>query len=143
MDPQEQDAQVGQLEQLIRGDQTSHPPQAADKVFRFVKSGATQPAPSQLAEGGRAEKRDWSSAIDLVNEACEAVRISEERAAAAERYTQELSQHYTAQVRALETRMAAAERRADAAEANAADAERWLVRFHDAIVTGFKGVLNP
>ena len=115
----------------------------AEKVLRLVLSGAGGGAG---ADPGREErpmqKRDWSSAIDLVNEACEAVRLAEERAATAERYSQQLNQYYSEQVRGLELRLQTAEKRADAANARAGEAEEWLIRFHDAIVSGFKGVLD-
>jgi predicted urease superfamily metal-dependent hydrolase len=116
----------------------------AEKVLRLVLSGAGGAA---IGDSGREEKplqkRDWSSAIDLVNEACEAVRLAEERASTAERYSQQLNQYYAEQVRSLELRIQTAEKRAEAANARAAEAEEWLLRFHDAIVTGFKGVLDP
>ena len=119
-----------------------------EKVFRFVLPG---PGGNSNGENGRDEnnrdenapqKRDWSSAIDLVNEACEAVRLAEERAVTAERYSQQLNQYYAEQVRGLEVRLLAAEKRGEAANTRAAEAEEWLVRFHDAIVSGFKGVLD-
>jgi hypothetical protein len=116
----------------------------AEKVLRLVLSGAGGGAGG--GEPGREEKplqkRDWSSAIDLVNEACEAVRLAEERASTAERYSQQLNQYYAEQVKGLELRLQTAEKRAEAANARAAEAEEWLVRFHDAIVGGFKGVLE-
>jgi hypothetical protein len=116
----------------------------AEKVLRLVLSGAGGGAAG--GEPGREEKplqkRDWSSAIDLVNEACEAVRLAEERASTAERYSQQLNQYYAEQVKGLELRLQTAEKRAEAANARAAEAEEWLVRFHDAIVGGFKGVLE-
>ncbi|MEA2839920.1 MAG: hypothetical protein QOF41_1250 [Methylobacteriaceae bacterium] len=116
----------------------------AEKVLRLVLSGAGGGAAG--GDSGREEKplqrRDWSSAIDLVNEACEAVRLAEERAATAERYSQQLNQYYAEQVKGLELRLQTAEKRAEAANARAAEAEEWLVRFHDAIVGGFKGVLE-
>jgi hypothetical protein len=116
----------------------------AEKVLRLVLSGAGGGGAG--ADSGREEKslqkRDWSSAIDLVNEACEAVRLAEERASTAERYSQQLNQYYAEQVKGLELRLQTAEKRAEAANARAAEAEEWLIRFHDAIVTGFKGVLD-
>jgi hypothetical protein len=116
----------------------------AEKVLRLVLSGAGGGGAG--GESGREEKslqkRDWSSAIDLVNEACEAVRLAEERASTAERYSQQLNQYYAEQVKGLELRLQTAEKRAEAANARAAEAEEWLIRFHDAIVTGFKGVLD-
>jgi hypothetical protein len=71
------------------------------------------------------------------------VRLAEERASTAERYSQQLNQYYAEQVKGLELRLQTAEKRADAANARAAEAEEWLIRFHDAIVSGFKGVLEP
>jgi hypothetical protein len=116
----------------------------AEKVLRLVLSGAGGGGAG--GDSGREEKslqkRDWSSAIDLVNEACEAVRLAEERASTAERYSQQLNQYYAEQVKGLELRLQTAEKRAEAANARAAEAEEWLIRFHDAIVTGFKGVLE-
>ena len=35
-------------------------------------------------------------------------------------------------------RLAAAEKRADAAETRARDAEEWLIKFHDTILDGFQ-----
>ncbi len=89
-------------------------------------------------ERGDPLKRDWSSAIDLVNEAFEAIRLADERAVAAENYHQQLIQHHKEQVKSLEGRIAAAEKRADTAEARLKDAESWLARFHDTIVDGFQ-----
>ena len=120
----------------------------AERVLRLVLSGAGGGAGSGGAGGEAArdekplQKRDWSSAIDLVNEACEAVRLAEERASTAERYSQQLNQYYAEQVKGLELRLQTAEKRAEAANARAAEAEEWLIRFHDAIVSGFKGVLD-
>jgi hypothetical protein len=112
----------------------------AEKVLRLVLSGAGGGEPGR--EDKPLQKRDWSSAIDLVNEACEAVRLAEERASTAERYSQQLNQYYAEQVRGLELRLQTAEKRAEAANARATEAEEWLIRFHDAIVSGFKGVLE-
>ena len=90
--------------------------------------------------GGSAppQKRDWSSALDLVNEAFEAIRIADERALASEDYREQLEQHHRDQVKALEARLFASEKRAEAAETRAKDAEIWLAKFHDTIVDGFQ-----
>ena len=115
----------------------------AEKVLRLVLAGAGGGGSADQGREDRPpQKRDWSSAIDLVNEACEAVRLAEERASTAERYSQQLNQYYAEQVKGLELRLQTAERRAEAANQRAAEAEEWLVRFHDSIVTGFKGVLD-
>jgi chromosome segregation ATPase len=127
----------------------------APKVISEAPPAAEQPAPNTEADRDRVLKfsfkdrsngseradplkRDWSSAIDLVNEAFEAIRLADERAVAAENYHQQLIQHHKEQVKSLEGRIAAAEKRADTAEARLKDAESWLARFHDTIVDGFQ-----
>lgn len=94
--------------------------------------------PAQTGDRGAPQKRDFSSALDLVEEAFEAIRIAEDRAVAAEDYHQQLVQHHKEQLRALEVRLSASEKRAEAAEARAKEAETWLVKFHDTIVDGFQ-----
>lgn len=98
-----------------------------------------------LAEGEEpAQRRDWSSALDLVQEACEAIRISEERVQDLERQGQQASLQAREDIKALQLQIQAGERRAQAAEARATkaearalEAESWLARLHDAIVMGF------
>jgi hypothetical protein len=87
--------------------------------------------------GGEVKKRDWSGTLDLINETYQAIRMADERAAAAEEYSRQLTKHFQDQLRAIESRLAATESRAVAAEGRAKEAEEWLVRFHDAIMDGF------
>ena len=107
-----------------------------DRVLKF--SNAFKDRNGSSAERGDQPRRDWSSAIDLVNEAFEAIRLADERAVAAENYHQQLIQHHKEQVRNLEGRIAASEKRADGAETRLKEAEAWLARFHDTIVDGFQ-----
>lgn len=86
--------------------------------------------------------RDWASAIELINEAAEAVRLADERANAAERYSQELAQYYTEQAKAAELKIAGLEKRLEVTEGKAREAEEWLIRFHDAIMSGFGSLLK-
>lgn len=86
--------------------------------------------------------RDWAAAVDLINEAAEAVRIADERANSAERYSQQLVAYYGEQAKTAETKIAALEKRLEFSEAKARDAEEWLVRFHDAIMTGFGSLIK-
>ena len=102
----------------------------ARPVFREAE---TQPAGA---------KRDWSGALDLINETYRAIRMADERFAAAEKYTQQLTEHFEEQIRATEARLSAAEIRASLAEARAKEAEEWLVRFHDTIIEGFQKTLS-
>ena len=112
-------------------------PEALERVLKFSPSFKDK---AVVPSGDRASppKRDLSSALDLVNEAFEAIRIAEERAAAAEEYHQQLIQHHKDQLKALEGRLSTSEKRADAAEARAKEAEGWLAKFHDTIVDGFQ-----
>ena len=86
--------------------------------------------------------RDWAAAVDLINEAAEAVRLADERTNSAERYSQELAQYYAEQAKTAETKIAALEKRLEMTEAKAREAEEWLIRFHDAIMKGFGGLLK-
>ncbi len=90
------------------------------------------------SESNGSGKRDWSAALDLVSEAFEAIRLADERTAAAEDYQANLVQRHADQVRVLEGRLAASERRAEAAETRAKAAEGWLTKFHDKIVGEFQ-----
>ncbi len=107
-----------------------------DRVLKF--SNSFKDRSGGAGERGDQPKRDWSSAIDLVNEAFEAIRLADERAVAAENYHQQLIQHHKEQVRSLDARIAAAEKRAETAEGRLKEAESWLARFHDTIVDGFQ-----
>lgn len=110
---------------------------SSDRVVEFsssMKDRLLQTA----GEGAGAGKRDWSSALDLVSEAFEAIRMADERAAASEEYQAELVQRHSDHVKVLETRITAAEKRADAAETRAKTAEAWLSKFHDTIIDEFQ-----
>lgn len=113
-----------------------------DKVISF------SPALSDTAsaDGGTPPlpQRDWTSAIDLVQEAAEAIRISEERAVELENQLRSVIGQAEEEVRQLQKTLAAsqqmvsqAEDRARRAEARAQEAESWLVRIHDAVFTAF------
>lgn len=111
------------------------------KVFPFAapyKPWPPQNGAERVTTAPAAHQRDWSAALDLVNEAYEAIRIAEERATAAEDYSKQLTQYHSEQLRVADARLAATEKRAEAAEARARDAEEWLVKFHDTILDGFQ-----
>ncbi len=110
----------------------------ADRVLRFTNAFKDKVMPLAGGERASSGKRDWSSALDLVNEAFEAIRMAEERAIAAEDYHQQLIQHHKEQIKALEQRLSVTEKRAELAESRAKDADAWLARFHDTIVDGFQ-----
>ena len=110
---------------------------SSDRVVDFSSSMKDRLL-QNAAEGANAGKRDWSSALDLVSEAFEAIRMADERAAASEEYQAELVQRHSDHVKVLETRIAAADKRADAAENRAKTAEGWLSKFHDTIIDEFQ-----
>lgn len=109
----------------------------SERILQFSASLKDRVGPPGERSPG-APKRDWSAALDLVNEAFEAIRMAEERTVAAEDYQRQLIQHHADQVRALEHRLANTEKRAEAAEARAKETESWLVKYHDTIVDGFQ-----
>ena len=110
---------------------TEAAPPIREKVFHF------QPRLEPAAETPPAERRDWGAALDLINEASEAVRWAEERAQTAEDYSKQLAIFHKEQLKAADQRVANADKRAEAALQRATEAEAWLTRFHDAIVEGF------
>lgn len=123
-----------------RGD----PPQkASDKVVPLIAPG-TEPLREGEARELQAQQRDFSSAIELIREASEAIRFSEERAADLEQQLGELTRQATEEIARLEAqimagvdRLARAEDRVRAAEQRAGEAEGWLIRLHDAVFTAF------
>jgi cobalamin biosynthesis Mg chelatase CobN len=92
---------------------------------------------SQVSSHVGHSARDWAAAVDLISEAAEAVRLADERAQAAEKYSQELADYYSEQVKSAETKIAVLESRLKGSDARVRDAEEWLARFHDAIMAGF------
>ncbi len=92
---------------------------------------------SAAEEHAPATRRDWSSALDLIHEATAAIRISEERALELEQELARTVAQAVERSQQLEAQIAAAQDRAQAAEKRASDAEAWLARLHDAVVTGF------
>ena len=123
------------------------PPQR-DKILSFSSSsGGFGAAPAEHAPAERRQSSpagDWSAAIELVQEASEAIRISEERAVELEaQLAQVMAQaaeemrRLNAEIAGVEQRLARSEERARAAEDRADEAESWLARLHDAVYTAF------
>lgn len=114
---------------------------AREKVTTF------QPvATRELVTTGTAgePRRDWAAALDLVEEASEAIRLSAERVAelesAAEAQALQMREDLLLmqrQLQAAQREVTAAHERAEAAEAKAREAEAWLVKLDAAITRGF------
>lgn len=101
-------------------------------------------------EGGPAVTREWSSAVDLIREASEAIRVGDERAAELEAQLAQVVAQADLEIRRLEQEVAAgvqnlarSEERVRLAEARAAEAEEWLVRLHDAAIEAFGNRPKP
>lgn len=88
-------------------------------------------------EPGPAQRRNWSSTLDLIHEATTAIRISEERTTELENELQRTVAQAIEREQSLEGRLAQSLVRAELAEKRASEAEEWLARLHDAVVTGF------
>ncbi|MGY2050169.1 hypothetical protein [Methylobacterium sp. JK268] len=109
------------------------------------KRGNVSYFPEPPRPGDPQSSRDFSSAIDLIKEASEAIRMAEERAAELDQQVEQLTTRSTEQIKALELqittlerRLAKSDERARAAEARASEAESWLSRLHDTITTSFR-----
>jgi len=102
---------------------------------------AFEPAEDEAASPAR---RDWSAALDLIQEATEAIRLSEERVEELERQAEEQEARTRAEYAALRDQLQLAQReienayaRASAAEKQAQEANEWLGRLNSAITQGF------
>ena len=133
------DAKMEQAEMTdINGMDHSTTRDGSDSLIKLSTAFKEKAKMSGVNAGPPSQKRDWSSALDLVNEAFEAIQVADQRALAADAHRQQLQQLHRDQLVALEARIAASEKRADAAEAHAKEAESWLAKFHDTIVDGFQ-----
>lgn len=127
-------------------DRQDHESRQIHKVVAFTYPSMTT-GPQSNGRIGTAPLRDWSSAIDLIQEASEAIRISEERSSELEAQLNQVTAQAAEEMKRLhglvasgEQRLARSEERLKAAEARAVEAEAWLVRMHDAVLTAFSSV---
>lgn len=111
-----------------------------DKVLRLALN-PKDPNVDNRPERLNLPKRDLAAALDLVHQAAESIRVTENRAQDMEARTRALADRATEELRLAESRIQAAEARARAfeeralqAEARAQEAEEWLKRIHDVIV---------
>lgn len=125
----------------------------SDKIATFPAVPAQQepmrsvamPAPAPASQ-----QRDWPSALALIEETSEAIRISDLRYAQLEERLQQTISQAAVNMRELEAQIATAnemlwrsEERARQAEARAMEAEAWLARLHDAVTTSFSQANRP
>jgi small-conductance mechanosensitive channel len=129
---------------IIRG-RTGAALQASEKVVSFIPQAGESSRPAEEPRQAAKSPRDWSTAIELIQEASEAIRISEERATELEGHLRQITAEASEEMRRLEAHIAAgeqrllkAEERVRRAEARADEAEAWLVRLHDAVIGAFR-----
>lgn len=120
------------------------PRNRGESGMKLLEMGAAPGAGAPDSRQGAAPQRDWSSALDLIQEASEAIRLSEERSADLEAELRELSaksaettRQLEGQLAAVERRLAKMEERARVAEVRASESEAWLVRVNDSLVAAF------
>ena len=123
---------------------------ASDKIAAFPSASLPVAAPAYAVPEAispaapAAPQRDWPSALALIEETSEAIRISDLRYAQLEERLQQTIAQAAVNMRELEGQIATAnemlwrsEERARQAEARAVEAEAWLARLHDAVTTSF------
>ncbi|WP_244472237.1 MULTISPECIES: hypothetical protein [unclassified Methylobacterium] len=116
-----------------------------DKVISLSASTQEGTLPSSESVGASASpQREWMSAIELVQEASEAIRITEERAVDLENQLKHVITQAEDEIKSLQQKLASqqtllnqSEERARRGEARAKEAEAWLIRLHDAVFTAF------
>ena len=100
------------------------------------------PAPRPLGD----TKKEWASALLLVEEACESIKSSEERVEALERElhvaetrAREIQTEATKRLEAAQSEIELLRAMNAKLETRATEAEEWLKRLNDAIVSKFGG----
>lgn len=115
---------------------------AADKVVNLATRAAEAGGPSAEAKLNLAKAKDFTSAIDLIHEASEAVRIAEQRADDLELQMRGLLTDAAEELSRLKLEIAEKDatiarclEQAQAAELRAQDAEAWLARLNEAVMS--------
>ena len=133
---------------------------ASDKIAAFPSASFVaasahsasfaEPEAARPAAVAAAPQRDWPSALALIEETSEAIRISDLRYAQLEERLQQTIAQAAVNMRELEAQVATAnellwrsEERARQAKARAVEAEAWLARLHDAVTTSFSSASRP
>ncbi len=115
-------------------------PKARGDGARVLSLTAAQPergADPKRTEADRLPRRDYSAALNLIGEAQETLRLTEERTQELEAQIQEMAQLHREELARAQTQITQLEHRAKLAERRADDAEGWLDRMNQAITTAF------
>ncbi len=115
-----------------------------ERALREIAGVSGLNAANVANNGDRLKTNEWAATLVLVKEACESIRISEERVEALENELEQLTlqsrddlKKMLARYQAAQEEIKAATARAKAFEARAVEAESWLGRLNEAIVDGF------
>jgi hypothetical protein len=101
-------------------DHSRNPPRGADRILRFSPTAPARQLPEDPA------KHAGQSALDLIHQVAIVIRSNEAR-------TEAIVQRAIDELKGAEERIKALEARALNAEARANEAEKWLMRLHDAV----------
>lgn len=114
-----------------------------DKIVNLALPTDSQGA-SETGSVSVAPTREWASAIELVREASEAIRISEERAAELEVQLRSVVDQAEGEMKLLHEQISSHQQTIERledhlrrTEKRAKDAETWLIRLYDAVFTAF------
>lgn len=127
------------------GTASSEASQDAEYEPRPVREAPVQTkAPYRFDREDEPRKPEWASSLLLVQEACEAIKASEERVQVLELEIEAMNAAHrdasiqmAARLNSAEEEIRAANQRAKAFEARAVEAETWLTRLNQAIINGF------
>lgn len=97
-----------------------------EKVLRFALPGRDDAGAAPTRTSPVPSARDLARALELIHEAAQAMRASEERAREGEARNQALAQRATEELRAAEAKIQGSEARARAAEARVHETEERL-----------------
>ena len=121
-----------------------------ERALREIAGVAGMGAANAANNGDRMKANEWAATLVLVKEACESIRISEERVEALENELEQLTlqsrddlKKMLARYQAAQEEIKAATAKAKAFEARAVEAEGWLGRLNEAIVDGFGRQSRP
>ncbi|MBP0437591.1 hypothetical protein [Tianweitania sediminis] len=132
------------------GTASSEASQEMDYEPRQVREASVAAKPTYRFEReDEPRKPEWASSLLLVQEACEAIKASEERVQVLELEIEAMNAAHrdasiqmAARLNSAEEEIRAANQRAKAFEARAIEAETWLTRLNQAIVNGFGGSIK-
>jgi uncharacterized coiled-coil protein SlyX len=120
-----------------------------ERVLRAIAANVVRSEPTEAPErypgqNGRASDRNWTATLELVKEACESIRLSEERVASLEAELEQVSirsrddlKTMTARLMAAQEEVKSANSRVRTMELKLAEAEDWASKINKAVVDGF------